>query len=310
MIVALLFTGCSPKTPLTSESTETTGSTETTESIETTEQTTEFVGLEASTIKGISVSSEVLGKEMAVNIYLPKGYNSETEYAVLYLFHGFGAGSDEYFWLPKVRTHLKADELMESGKIEPMIIVSPLYNNSFGYNTSNEMAFIDPTTKYAYGRYEDYIIQELIPYVDAEYSTKASSEWRYIGGFSGGGSAALFLAFKHNDLFSKVGAHCPALLAERHLTESFKAFLYPTEEALIERHPTYMAQTMEAFPIKIYLDAAENDDFREEIKSLYEILEEKGMDVAFSINEGYHDLEYARNNVEKYLLFYGTKPNE
>ena len=55
-------------------------------------------------------------------------------------------------------------------------------------------------------RYESYITKELIPYVDANYSTKANSKSRAITGLSMGGHGALYLAIRHSDIFGAAGS--------------------------------------------------------------------------------------------------------
>jgi len=52
--------------------------------------------------------------------------------------------------------------------------------------------------------FESQFINELIPFIDANYRTNASRDGRAIMGFSGGGQGALRLAFKYPALFSSV----------------------------------------------------------------------------------------------------------
>src|SRR5262249_26066726 len=52
--------------------------------------------------------------------------------------------------------------------------------------------------------FESQFINELIPFIDANYRTQASRDGRAIMGFSGGGQGALRLAFKYPALFSSV----------------------------------------------------------------------------------------------------------
>ena len=264
-----------------------------------------------SRIDALKISSEALGKDMPINVFVPKGYNASKKYPVLYVFHGFGLYDDENQWLQDIFTKETLDAMIDEGRIEPLIIVSPKYDASCGYNTANEKAYDDTLRGYSYGRYEDYIIEEMMPYIESHYSIEGTKEKRYIGGFSGGGNAALFLGFTHNDLFSKIGAHCPGLNVETQLNENpeLRAFLYPTEAVRETRDPIYLAKTQDLSGINIMVDSVEGDRWLEGSKQLSAALNEKGVAHLFEINKGYHAPAYLKENAEKYLLFYaGVKP--
>ncbi len=105
-----------------------------------------------------------------------------------------------------------ATALIAEGKIRPLMIVSPEIDNGYGINTSLTTQSV---SGYSRGMYEDYVMKDLIPYVDHHYSTIANKSGRYVGGLSMGGFAALHDSFLHPDVFSKVGvmsAHAADLL--------------------------------------------------------------------------------------------------
>jgi enterochelin esterase family protein len=59
----------------------------------------------------------------------------------------------------------------------------------------------------ALGRYEDYLVDELIPYVDATYRTLPAREHRAIAGKSSGGYGAIVQALRHPELYSAFACH-------------------------------------------------------------------------------------------------------
>ena len=61
------------------------------------------------------------------------------------------------------------------------------------------------------GRYEDYFIHEIIPYVETHYHALSDRSARYIGGASAGGYASIHYGLKHPELFSRIGGHMPAV---------------------------------------------------------------------------------------------------
>lgn len=268
---------------------------------------TDYIVGRPSTIDSFVISSKLLSKDMPVNVYMPKGYADNKQYPVLYMLHGFGLYDTEKQWLPTIFSKELLDEMIQSGKIEPAIIVSPKYDASCGYNTAMvNKAYDNTLAEFSYGRYEDYIVQELIPYIDTHYSSNPSKETRFIGGFSGGGNAALFLGFKHSNMFSKIGAHCPGLNTDVQLNENpdLKNFLFPTLDTRKERDPVYLAKVTDLADKQIYIDSVLGDRWLEGSKIMYETLKQKDAQVEYYVNKGYHSPQYLKENAEKYLLFY------
>lgn len=257
-----------------------------------------------------TIDSKLLEKDMDLFIYLPKGYSRKTQYPVLYLIHGYGADGDSCF--REFDLEKKVDELIESNKIPPMIIVAPSIDNSYGVNSSKK-----PISLYQnkLGMYEDYICKEVIGYIDSKYSTKATRDGRYIGGFSMGGHVALHLGFAHTDLFSKVGGHSPAIWFEGSSNpdaDYMMQWIYPSEQLKKERDPLLLAQDKDLSETKVYLDCGKEDEFKfnEGCEKLNNVLQSKKVNVQYYPNEGNHSVEYWNNNIEKYMLFYGCDNEE
>jgi len=118
---------------------------------------------------------ETYGQDCNLGIYLPYGYDAEREepYKVLYLSHG-GAGI-ESGWMCQGATPHIADNLIAAGAVEPMIIVTPNMR--------------DPQTdKFAhYTVNVPRLINEIIPYMEANYNVSAKVEDRALAGLSMGG---------------------------------------------------------------------------------------------------------------------------
>ena len=253
----------------------------------------------------INFSSKILDEELGVNIYLPIGYSEQKKYPVLYMLHGYSG--DENAWFPGLEMEKKADALIQENKINPVIIVSPMYENSYGINSTNDPVTSD-SLYFAVGNYEDYLCKEIIPYIDANYSTIASKDGRYIGGMSMGGWAAIHLAFSHLDMFSKVGGHSPALFVDGN-TDNVMGFIYPTQELRNERDPLIVAKNKDVSSLKIYLDCGDTDSYQFYVgcEQLYNILKPKGVDIQYHLNKGNHDGEYWGAQIENYLNFYVGK---
>ncbi|WP_027086993.1 alpha/beta hydrolase [Cohnella panacarvi] len=258
-----------------------------------------------SRIEQVRFHSKALDAEKTMSVYLPPSYNPDAKYPVLYMFYGYGGTHDAFF------SHLKlngvADKLIREGRIDPLIIVSPDYGNSFAVNTKKGEG--REPGGVSIGPYEDYLIQDLIPYVDSNYSTQANKEGRYVGGISMGGFASLHLGFKHPDLFSRIGAHSAALwtYASNDQYTSQRDWLYPNETLREMRDPFKLADAEKLSGVEIYLDAGNQDLLREQDKSLYELLRSIDADVQWAHGPGGHDASYWSKQLKAYLLFYAGK---
>jgi S-formylglutathione hydrolase FrmB len=139
--------------------------------------------------------SAALNTRKLADVYLPAGYDdSSTRYPVIYFLHGMGENQDSYGPMIPVLDNLIANNLMR-----PTIVVKPdgscppfegsMYSNSA-----------------LYGRYEDFIAQDLVEYIDSHYRTIADRNARAIMGHSMGGYGCMKLALKHPATYRGVAA--------------------------------------------------------------------------------------------------------
>jgi enterochelin esterase-like enzyme len=258
---------------------------------------------QSSAIEQIRFDSKLLGKEMHASVYLPPGYSTAMQYPVLYLFHGYGGSYGDYAAYLNLQS--LTDRLIQNKQIDPLIIVEPEYGNSFGVN-SNPGEGQDPGGV-SIGPYEDYLIQEMIPYIDTHYSTQASRTGRFIGGISMGGYAALYLGLNHHELFSKIGAHSAALwnyTPSDQYTDQ-RDWLYANNDLRAIRDPFELAANPSTLKdMKIYLDAGESDQLAEQDYAFYKLLQEQKADVTWSSSPGGHNGSYWSGMLEHYLIFY------
>ncbi len=250
--------------------------------------------------------STILGKDMGSLIYLPESYNTLGALPVLYFLHGRSGDENIIF---EAGISEKADQLINSGEINPMIIVCPRIGNSRGINSATECSEIlnSEGRIYHVGMYEDYLIKELIPFIDNSFNTIKDKKGRYIGGASAGGYAALHNALRHQDMFCKVGGHMPAI--ELTLEEEDKPHFH-SREVWEKYDPVHLAENEDIrADIQVYLDAGNKDEgrFYEGCSVLYNVLQEKVISAQNHIFQGYHNVEYIKENIETYLKFYGKE---
>ncbi len=197
-----------------------------------------------------------------------------------------------------------ADDLIESGTIKPLIIVCPNMDNSRGINSSED--YQEVTGKYGLvhkGRYEDYLLKEVIPFVDSTFHTITDRSARYIGGVSSGGYTALNIGLRHQNLFSKIGGHMPAI--DLSFEEEDECY-FADETMWLKNDPITIAEQSEFDDLEVYLDDGSEDEgqFYRACEKLFRILLQKGADVQNYLTTGHHNGEYIMSHIEEYLRFY------
>jgi enterochelin esterase-like enzyme len=144
--------------------------------------------------------SKITGKWRRAFVYTPPDYdrNTRTRYPVLYLQHG--AGENERGWIDQGRANFILDNLIASKRAKPMILVVDT-----GYATT---ANASPTNSpmRATAAFEDVILKEIIPVIDASFRTLAKREQRAMAGLSMGGMQTLNITLRHLDQFAWIGA--------------------------------------------------------------------------------------------------------
>lgn len=173
-------------------------------------------------IEAPSLKGNLLGDptEQPVYVYLPPGYEGSTKrYPTLYLLHGFLANSG--VWINGEYQGMKLKTLMDdsikSGKVREMIVVAA--NGSNAYKGSFY------TNSVVTGNWEDFIVRDLVKYIDTNYRTMRRAESRGIAGHSMGGYGSVMLGMKHPEIFSAVYALSPCCLAmEADMSEANSAW--------------------------------------------------------------------------------------
>lgn len=159
-----------------------------------------------------ALESRFTGPSHDVIVYLPPDYNdTERRYPVLYLHDGQNlfdpatafAGND---W----GLNELAEELIQRGQIEPMIIVGI-------YNAGEERMAEYTHVRDRRGRggraraYGKFLVEDLKPFVDSEYRTQADRDHTGLGGSSLGGLVTLYLGLHYPDVFGRLIVMSPSV---------------------------------------------------------------------------------------------------
>jgi enterochelin esterase-like enzyme len=132
-----------------------------------------------------------------VYVYTPPDYYKDLtkRYPVLYLQHGWG--EDETGWPNQGKTTLIMDNLIADGKINPFIIVMT-------YGMTNEVKF-GGLRNFDIKPFQTVLVDELIPYIDANFRTLTDQPNRAMAGLSMGGFETRLITLKNLDTFSHIG---------------------------------------------------------------------------------------------------------
>lgn len=255
----------------------------------------------------LSMNSTILGMERKYALYLPPDYEtSERSYPVLYLLHG--GGDDQTGWIQFGEVLHITDNAIEEGLATPMLIVMPDANTGHrGY--SNDLS--------GQWRYEDFFIQEFMPFIEGKYRIKAEKRYRAIAGLSMGGNGTFIYALHHPSLFSSA---CPLSagtgpstlddVRNRLQRYSVKESQDVTDEEIkvyFQRESVlFLVKTVPADSLKSvrwYIDCGD-DDFLYKGNSLVHIeLRDREIPHEFRVRDGSHSWTYWRESLPHVLKF-------
>ena len=139
-------------------------------------------------------------------VYTPAGYdlkaNIKKRYPVLYLQHGMG--EDETGWTKQGHMQHIMDNAIAAGEAVPMIVVmeSGDIKAPFGPGQSRDQ----------YGNsFYPVLLNDLIPYIDANFRTKTDRDNRAMAGLSWGGHQTFDVVLTNLDKFSYIGTFSGAI---------------------------------------------------------------------------------------------------
>lgn len=148
-------------------------------------------------------------KEQNLYIYVPPSYkNSTGRYPVVYMLDGQSVFTGGW------GAEKTLEKLVRENKVPEMIIVGL---GSSKNRTSQYVPYDDDWVRTDFGPYQpqaaafaDFIVKEVVPYVDQKFRTLADRENRAIIGSSFGGLFAMWMGMHHETTFSMIGALSPS----------------------------------------------------------------------------------------------------
>ena len=163
-------------------------------------------GVKYAKISEIYYPSTTVGKTRKANVIVPADYSEDKEYPVLYLLHGIGGDHKE--WLGGAPIQIVTN-MVQEGLAPEMIVVLP--NVRARENDAANPSDIYTLEHYkAFDNFINELRDDLMPYIEENYSVKTGKENTAIAGLSMGGREALYIGFSMPETFGYIGGFEPA----------------------------------------------------------------------------------------------------
>jgi S-formylglutathione hydrolase FrmB len=244
----------------------------------------------AAKIETVSTYSKVMNKEIKAVVVTPDNYSTAKRLPVIYLLHGYGGNYND--WITQGKSFIP---LVDTYNV---IVVCP--DGAIG-----SWYFDSPVDKGF--QYETYVTKELIPFVDSHYATIDNRAGRGITGLSMGGHGALYLSFRHQDLFGVAGSMSGGV--------DFRPF--PNNWDIAKRLGTYaenpdnwekntvvnLVHLLTPKSLTLLIDCGSEDFFYKVNCQLHEKLLDRNIPHDFIIRPGVHNWVYWNNSIQYQMLF-------
>ena len=237
-------------------------------------------------------TSKILGNERRVWVYTPPDYSPKSgPYNLLVLFDG-------WFQKDVNRAPNILDNLLAKGAVPPLVVVMIS-------NLSLEDRLLNLG---CYPPFNEFLTQELIPWVRKNYRVTSDPAQTIVGGQSRGGLAAAFAALQHPEIFGNVYSLSGYF--------SWKVREADTEQENEEQDADYgwlIRQYVEApkLPIRFYLIVGllerGEDGLQNPNRHMRDVLQAKGYVVGYKEFSGGHDIIPTDENFVDGLSFLTAK---
>lgn len=214
-------------------------------------------------------------------VWLPEDYSENQAYAVLYMHDGQMLFDKTTSWNKQSwEVDSIAHALITSGRTQPFIVV--------GIDNCNETRLYDymPRRVFDYlpeealpdtmitpdaivsDNYLKFLVEELKPFIDQQYSTRPEAQYTAIAGSSAGGLISLYALCEYPEVFGAamcLSTHTPMALSESYekLTADAPVWSKALRDYLAEKKPATNS-------VKLYMDCGDQT-----LDAIYPIYQQK-----------------------------------
>ncbi len=254
-------------------------------------------------VERLRMPAPALGKaSRPVRVYLPPSYfrpeAAQRRYPVVYLLHG--SPGSEGNWLSLGRADETADSLIAARRIPEIIMVFPNGTGIGMFGLSLYMNSYDGKQ-----RMEDFIVQDLVGWVDEHYRTRREPGARALIGLSEGATGAMNLTFRHPGVFGACGGHSGAYRLTRAWGDRRIVGREPGASRLLaEYSPMLYVQSIARWleGVAIYFDVGTTDDVLRDNQAFHRKLQTLGIAHVYNEFPGGHSWTYWRAHLREALI--------
>jgi S-formylglutathione hydrolase FrmB len=243
----------------------------------------------AASVDTVQTYSAAMKKNIRAVVIKPDNYAQAKALPVVYLLHGYSGNFAD--WISKANGFEKAADLHN------MIIVCPDGNNSWYWDSPQDKKY----------KSETYVAEELVKWVDKNYKTLADRKGRAITGLSMGGHGALYLAFRHQDVFGAAGSMSGGVDIRpfpNNWDMAARLGKYAERPENWEKNTVInMVHLLTPNSLALLIDCGTEDFFYRVNVNLHEKLRERNIPHDFISRPGAHNWNYWTNAIHYQLLF-------
>ncbi|WP_102408912.1 alpha/beta hydrolase [Parabacteroides bouchesdurhonensis] len=247
------------------------------------------LSVQAGVVDTIKVYSASMKKDVQVVVVTPE--KNEKPHPVVYLLHGYGGNAKSWLFI--------RPDLPQMADLYGIMFVCPDGNYNSWYWDSPK----DPSS-----RYETFVSNELIKYVDSHYPTVKDRKGRAISGLSMGGHGAMWLSMRHKDVFGAAGSTSGGLdirpfpnnwdMVEKLGAESANRDIWETHTAINQ------IDRLRGGDLALIIDCGYDDFFFEVNNDFHKKLLKYKIGHDFIVRPGGHTNEYWNNSIGYQILFF------
>lgn len=142
--------------------------------------------------------SSILGTPRDLYVYLPPGYTPARAYPLIVYLHM--AYADEHIFIGTGRI-AELDRMIARGEFPPVVVACPDGMIAGENRTRATHSFFINGVN---GRFEDHLLDEVIPFLFGNFSIRPEREAHALMGVSAGGFGAMSIALRHRESFGAV----------------------------------------------------------------------------------------------------------
>lgn len=243
----------------------------------------------AAVVDTVQTYSASMKKNIKAVVITPDNYANVQALPVVYLLHGYSGNYKD--WITKAKGFEKAADVYQ------MIIVCPDGNNSWYWDSPIDNNF----------KYETYVSDELVKWIDSKYKTIKDRKGRAITGLSMGGHGSLYLGIKHQDVFGAAGSMSGGVDIRpfpNNWDMSLRLGKYSDAPELWEKNTVVnLLHLIRPNSIVLIIDCGTDDFFYEVNEGLHKQLLYRNIAHEYITRPGAHNWNYWNNAIQYQLLF-------